>query len=143
MKNWRSLGSLSAASLMMLVACGGKGTTEYQTLLDHLRTSGATVVTTGDSVQLPLSGTEQSIRVNGEEVQIYMYDTAEAANADAAGISQDGQTIKEDKIILRLNLADAPPHFFKKDLLIAFYSGSTSAVITLLESALGPEIAGG
>ncbi len=143
MKSWRSISVLAAASLMVLVACSGKGSTEYQALIDHLRASGAAVVTSSDSVELPFSGTEQSIKVNGELVEIYIYDTAKDANADAAGISSDGQTIKEDKVILTINLTDAPPHFYKKDLLIVFYSGSTSTVITLLGSALGPQIAGG
>jgi hypothetical protein len=36
----------------------------------------------------------------------------------------------------------SPLHVYKKDRLIVCYSGSKSEVITLLEAALGPPIAG-
>jgi len=143
MKHWRSLALFAAIALpILLIACGGKGAAEYQTLINQLHAAGANVATTSDGVQLPLTGSEQSLKVNGELVEVYIYESTGAANADAAGISPDGQTIKEDQVILTLNISASPPHFYKKDLLIAFYSGSTSAVLNALQSALGPEIAG-
>lgn len=65
---------------------------------------------------------------------------------DAAGISPNEQKVVEgvagDQIRMTVSLANSPFHFYKKDRLIVFYGGSNSGVINLLQSALGPQVAG-
>ena len=146
MGTWRWKSILAVTLLIGLVGCGGQGSTEEQALLSQLQASGATVVQTSDGAEWPLSGTEQSIKVNGDVVEIYTYESSQRANADAAGISPDEQKVAEgvggDRITMTVLLANSPFHFYKKDRLIVFYDGSNSGVINLLQSALGPQIAG-
>lgn len=146
MDTWRWKSILALTLLIGLVGCGGQGSTEEQALINQLQASGATVVQTSDGTEWPLSGTEQSIKVNGDVVDVYAYESSQRANADAAGISPDGQKVVEgvagDKITMTVSQANSPSHFYKKDRLIVFYGGSNSGVINLLQSALGPQIAG-
>lgn len=133
---------LAAVPLIGLVGCG-QLSAEEQALITQLQASGATVVQTDDKAEWPLTGAEQSLRVNGEVVEVYAYDSAQQANADAAGIAPDGQKMVEgaagDQITVT---ASAPFHFYKKDRLIACYGGSNNRIIDLLQAALGPPIAG-
>lgn len=146
MDTWKWKSILAVALLIGLVGCGGQGSTEEQTLINQLQASGATVVQTSNGTEWPLTGTEQSIKVNGDVVEVYTYQSSQRANADAAGISPDGQKVVEgvagDQITMTVPLANSPSHFYKKDRLIVFYGGSNSGVINLLQSALGPQIAG-
>ena len=143
-RRWKSI--LAVILLIGLVGCGGQGSTEEQALINQLQASGATVVQTSDSAEWPLSGTEQSIKVNGDVVEVYTYDSSQRANADAAGISPDGRKVvegvAEDRITMTVPVAHSPFHFYKKDRLIVIYGGSNSGVINLLQSALGSQIAG-
>lgn len=147
MNTWRWKSILAVTLLIGLVGCGGQeGSAEEQALTQQLQASGATVVRTSDSAEWPLSGTEQSIKVNGELVEVYVYESPQEANADAAGISPDGRKVKEgvgrDQITIKVSAANSPFHFYKKGRLIIVYNGSNSRVINLLQSVLGPQIAG-
>jgi hypothetical protein len=142
MNIWRWSSLLVVAPLIGLVGCDQRST-EEQALITQLRASAARIVQTSDLAEWPLSGTEQSLRVNGEMVQVYAYDSAQQANAEAAGISPDGQKMTEgiagDQTTVTVS---SPFHFYKKDRLIVCYDGSQSGVITLLQASLGPPIAG-
>jgi len=146
MNTWKWKSILAVTLLIGLVGCGGQVSAEEKALIKQLQASGATVVQTSDSAEWPLSGTEQSIKVNGDVVEVYMYDSFQEANVDAAGISPDGQKVGEgtgqDQITMKVPLAHSLFHFYKKGRLIVFYDGSNSRVINLLRSALGPQIAG-
>ena len=146
MDTWRWKSILAVILLIGLVGCGGQESTEEQALINQLQASGATVVQTSDAPEWPLSGTEQSIKVNGDLVEVYAYESSQRANADAAGISSDGQKVVEgvagNQVTVTVPLANSSFHFYKKDRLIVFYGGSNSGVINLLQSALGPQIAG-
>lgn len=142
MKIWRWSSVLAAVPLIGLVGCS-QGSAEEQALITQLQASGATVVQTSDGAQWPLSGTEQTLKVNGEVVEVYAYGSARQADVDAAGISPDGQRMAEgvggDQTTVTVN---SPFHFYKKDRLIVYYGGTNSTVINLLQAALGPPIAG-
>ena len=150
MYTWRWI-RLFALLLPLALAGCGQGAAEEQTLIHQLQAAGATVVQTSDRAEWPLSGEEQSIKVNGELVEIYAYQNAQQANADAAGISPDGQKVTVGSTTTTITLPDFSPHFYKKDVLIV-YAGSSSSgglapqtaseVNTLLQSLLGPQIAG-
>jgi hypothetical protein len=146
MNTWRWKSMLAVTLLIGLVGCSGQGSAEMQALINQLQTSGATVVQASDGAEVPLTGTEQSIKVNGDVVDVYMYESPQQANADAAGIAPDGQQVSEgvgsDHITMKIPMAHSSLHFYKKGLLIVFYDGSNERVINFLQSALGSQIAG-
>jgi hypothetical protein len=142
MNIWRWSCILAAVPLIGLVGCA-QASAQEQALISQLRVAGATVVQTDESAQWPLSGTEQTLKVNGEVVEVYAYGSPQQAEAEAAGISPDGQTMVEGTAGNQITVTvSSPLHVYKKDRLLVCYSGSKSEVITLLQTALGPPIAG-
>lgn len=115
----------------------GTGGLDFNGLADSLRAGGATV-STGGTVQQPFFAVPGRILVvNGEDVQVFEYANASAAQADATRVSPDGGSIGTSLITWI-----APPHFFHRDRLIALYVGSNASVLSALSSALGPQFAG-
>lgn len=145
------------AGSMLVAACGSnevadRGTTEPPAavsaeldasgLVDLLVIGGATVEPAGTFTGVALTGSPQLIRVNGVDVQLYEYADAAAAATEAAYVSPDAGTISVG------NAAYAPgwigtPHFYLAGRLIVQYIGDDATVITLFESLLGPQFAGG
>ena len=137
---------------LLLTACGtaqgaphshGGPVQDQVSLIDALRSKNVTVDITGTVSQpflSPQSGT--TVRLSGgplttpADVQLFEYASASAARADATQIRPDGSmaTAIIDWI--------APPHFFLKGRVMVIYVGSDSAVLSLLESLLGPPFAG-
>lgn len=92
-----------------------------------LRETGATVEM-GEAVEqdfLTIPG--QSIMINGEEVQIFTFSSAEELEAQASQL--DGNP--EDE-----------PHFYKMGSMLVRYAGSDPGVRDLLEDVLGAQAAG-
>ena len=111
-------------------------------LIDALRKT-VTVDISGTTSQPflnPQSGT--AVRLSGgplttpTDVQLFEYGSAGAAATDARRVRADGSiaTAIIDWI--------APPHFYLKGRVLVIYVGSDSAVISLLQSVLGPQFAG-
>ena len=145
MNIWRWSSILVVALLIGLAGCS-QGSGEEQVLITQLRAQGATVAHTNDEGELPLTGTEESLKVNGEVVEVYSYDSLQQANAEAVGISADGLKVvvgtAGDQTTLTALTTQFSPHFYKKGRLIVFYNGGKSAVANLLQVVLGPQIAG-
>ncbi len=110
---------------------------DYVSLIDNLRASGAIVNPSGDISQPFFSVKGQIITVNGVDVQVFEYQDAVAADAEAALVSPDGSSIGTTM----MNWV-ASPHFYKKDKLIVLYVGDTAAIINMLETMLGTQFAG-
>jgi hypothetical protein len=107
-------------------------------LIERLRGLGADVLIEGTEVDQPFfSITGQMIRVRGEDVQVFEFSGAEAADKEAAPISPDGMTVGTSKIHWIGN-----PHFFKKGKLIVLYVGDNPRVLADLTHAIGPQFAG-
>jgi hypothetical protein len=113
-------------------------------LIDALLACGLTVDPMGAVEQpflKPESGTV--VRLGGgnlaqpADLQIFEYQNAERAAADAAQIGPDGNppTMMIDWI--------APPHFFRAERVIVLYIGEDQAVVNLLTAVLGSPFAGG
>ncbi len=155
---WRVLQMIRAMTTMkgllvmiglLLAACGSAaqshgGPAEDQvSLIDALRKSVAVDIT-GTVAQPflhPVSGT--AIRLSGgplstpADVQVFEYGSAGTAQADARQIRPDGTgtaTTVVDWV--------APPHFFLTGRALVIYVGNDSAVLSLLQSLLGPQFAG-
>ncbi|HET9590767.1 MAG TPA: hypothetical protein VFO91_18400 [Anaerolineales bacterium] len=138
------------SSLLLLAlfgaACGGRsaavdsgaGSVDDQaSLVDALRAAGATVEA-GDSVEQVFFAVKgQIIQVNGADVQVFEYETAEAMEAEAAQVSSDGGSIGTSMVTWV-----AAPHFYKSGRILVLYVGDDQAVLDLLEAALGPQFAG-
>lgn len=79
----------------------------------------------------------QSLKVNGGEVQVYVYDNTQAMEADASQISADGSSVGT-------TMADwtGTPHFFKTGSILVLYLGDDQTVLGLLRNVLGAQFAG-
>jgi len=128
--------------LIGVAACTHTSGAGYQAFVKQLRAAGATVVEVSNNGTFPLSGDGHHITVNGGWVEVYEYVTLQDANADAAHISADGSTFRYGNSV---SIYDGvlPNHFYKKDVLIVFYTGTDSQVLKLLTNLLGPQFAGG
>ena len=77
------------------------------------------------------------IKVHGEDVQVFEYANAAAADAEAAPISRDGMSVGTRKIFWV-----GPPHFFKQGRLLVLYVGENEKVLGTLAAVMGPQFAG-
>ena len=68
-------------------------TTDYVSLIDNLRAAGATVEPAGEVDQPFFAVSGNIITVNGDDVQVFEYADAAAAEAEAALVSPDGSSV--------------------------------------------------
>jgi hypothetical protein len=114
-----------------------------QALTTALTEQGATVVRLE---QMPatshcLSVGALRLSVNGENVYVFEYESADAANMDASTVSPDGSAINSAGRGCFIRWT-GPPRFYKKDRLIVLYVGSNQDLIRTLDRVLGPPFAG-
>ena len=76
--------------------------------------------------------------MDGEDVQVFEFASAEEADTVSQSISADGSSIGTSMVAWV-----APPHFYKAGKLIVIYVGSDSGVISALQAAMGSQFAGG
>ena len=115
----------------------GSPVENYVSLVDSLRGAGATVEP-GDPIEQVFFTVEgQIIKVNGADVQVFEYETAEVMEADAAQVEPDGGSIGTSMVAWV-----ATPHFYKAGRILVLYVGDDQAILDLLAGALGPQFAG-
>jgi hypothetical protein len=108
------------------------------TLVDALQDAGATVEE-GDPISQPFFTPEGSIlKVNGADVQVFAYESAESMEEEASQVMPDGGSIGTSMVAWM-----DTPHFYQAGRIIVLYVGSDEAVLGVLEKALGPQFAGG
>ncbi len=78
-----------------------------------------------------------AIEVHGEDVQVFQYSNAAAADAQAALVSRDGGAVGTTKVHWM-----GPPHFYKKEKLLVLYIGDNEKMLKTLEAVLGRQFAG-
>ncbi|MCK6584760.1 MAG: hypothetical protein HUU11_03165 [Anaerolineales bacterium] len=119
------------------VSSHGGAVEDQVSLMDALRAAGADVEP-GDPVeQAFFSVTGQIVKVDGADVQVFEYESAEAMEADAAQVSPDGGSIGTSMVMW----VEAP-HFFKSGRVLVLYVGEDAAILDLLKNALGEQFAG-
>ncbi len=92
----------------------------------------------GDPVEQPFfSVTGQILKLNGADVQVFEYESAEAMETDAAQVSADGGSIGTS-----MAMWVEAPHFFKAGRVLVLYVGEETAVLDLLKGVLGEQFAG-
>lgn len=106
-------------------------------LIAELKQSGHAVETKGPIVQPFLSMPGQLLNIDGTDVQTFEYDSAKSIQIEVAKISPNGSTVGET----RIGWVE-PPHFYSKGTLLVLYVGINQQTLTVLESVLGPQIAG-
>jgi hypothetical protein len=130
--------------------CGGGGTnvpttapTESQAVQDQaslvagLQAAGATVEV-GDSVMQDFFSPDGNIiKVNGADVQVFEYESADAMENESSQVAPDGGSIGTSMV----SWMDAP-HFYKTGRIIALYVGSDQTILDLLEMVIGLQFAG-
>ena len=111
--------------------------TDYPGLIKSLRALGAGVEPAGEVDQPFFSIKGRMIKVHGEDVQVFQYANAAAADAETAPISRDGTAVGTRKIHWI-----GSPHFYKKEKLLVLYVGDNDKVQRTLEAVLGRQFAG-
>ena len=110
---------------------------DQASLIAALEAAGATVEA-GDPVSQVFFSPEGSIiKVNGADVQVFEYESAEAMENEASQVAPDGGSIGTNMVMWM----DAP-HFYKAGRIIVLYVGSDEAVLSLLEKVIGKQFAG-
>ncbi len=143
--------ALVVISALALAGCGRRAgeivshrgpVQDYVSLIDALRASQLTVEPAGEISQPFFTEKGMVVKVNGEDVQIFEFSDASAAQAAAEGISKDGFEIKSVDGGITMVEWVAAPHFFQLDKLIVLYVGENNSLVEGLSAVLGPQFAG-
>lgn len=132
--------------LFSLVACGSSATAvpsaapsveDQASLVAGLQSAGA-AVEVGDSVIQDFFTPEgRIITANGQDLQVFEYETVEAMESDASQVAPDGSSVGTSMV-----LWVEPPHFYKTGRIIVLYLGTDPAILDLLDEVIGPQFAG-
>lgn len=110
---------------------------DLNTLMAALQAAGLTVET-GESVTQPFFTVPgQTIKINGQDVQVFAYDTAQAMEAEASKIAPDASTIGTN---MPSWMSD--PHFYKLGNMLVLYVGQDQKILDILSGVLGQQFAG-
>src|SRR5262245_608621 len=80
----------------------------------------------------------QQVRVNDSQVNAFVYQSADAAAADATQISKDGQPSPTTRVTWA-----STPRFYRQEAIIVLYVGCAADIIEALQKTVGPPIAVG
>ena len=145
MKYYLSMFAVMFLTVLAFNTCGSKSKVshggpvlDYVSLLDSLRSGGATVEPAGEIEQPFFSVKVRLIKLNGSDVQVLEYHDSDDADAEAKKVSTDGSWVSKTHV----NWI-ATPHFYKRGKLIVIYAGDDRAIIEILEPVLAPQFAGG
>lgn len=131
--------------VMLFAACAPQGEVpaesatvdDLRSLSKALRDAGATIES-NETIQQEFFTVEGRIlKVNGTDVQVFEYKSADAMEAEAALVASDGGSVGTSMMMWM-----ATPHFFKSGRLLVLYVGDDAAMLDLLKSALGEQFAG-
>jgi hypothetical protein len=110
---------------------------DQPSLIDALRAAGHTSNPTGFAQQPFLSGSGNTVQVDGETIQVFEYPDEAAARGDAAKIPADAN-------IPGVSVSwPAQPHFYQTGRIIVIYAGTDAKLLASLESTLGKPFAVG
>ncbi len=129
--------------VMLLVACATNSAPEPASIEDlgsfsqALRAAGATIESIEMVQQVFFTVEGQIFKVDGADVQVFEYKSAEAMEAEAALVSADGGSVGTSMVTWM-----ATPHFFKSGRLLVLYVGDDAVIIDLLKSVMGEQFAG-
>lgn len=131
---------LSLCLFGVLLACAAPPAPRQNGLpqtIEALRASGLEVTPAGTVQQPFFAPPAQVVRVDGGDLQLYQFASPSEAAAAAATVSPTGGSIGTTKMAWM-----APPHFFRKESLIAVYIGTSAKALAALQQNFGPQFAG-
>ncbi|MDQ3803178.1 MAG: hypothetical protein M3416_04915 [Acidobacteriota bacterium] len=114
-----------------------RGVKDLDTLAEALKAQGLNVERAGDVSQPFFSVEGHALNVDGENVQVFQYRTAGAAEKEAGQVSPDGSSVGAS-----IMSWVGTPHFFKREKIIVLYVGDNPRVLDALRAALGVQFAG-
>lgn len=106
-------------------------------LLAGLQAAGATAEIVDSVVQDFFTPEGQIIRVSGQDLQVFEYETVEAMESEASTVAPDGGSVGTSMMMWM----DAP-HFYKAGRIIILYIGSDPNTLSLLQGVIGAQFAG-
>ena len=80
----------------------------------------------------------EQVRVNDSQVNVFVYPSTDAAAAEAALISSDGQPSPTVRVTWV-----STPRFYRQDAMIVLYVGCAAEIVDALQKTVGPPIAVG
>ncbi len=112
---------------------------DYHSFLDKMRaeTKQAEISEQGDLSQPFFSVKAKVVRVNGNDAQVFEYESQAAADAEARRVSSDGASVGTTMITWV-----SAPHFYKSGKIIVLYIGKEKWMSGALTRVLGPQFAG-
>ena len=119
------------------VASHGGPAQDHVSLVDNLRAQGLNVSPTGTISQPFFSVPGQILSVNGQDVQVFEFDSPSTSQSQAQKFSPDGKAI-DDTIVGWVG----PPHVYQSGKILVLYIGTDQTVQKTLGSLLGSQIAG-
>jgi hypothetical protein len=141
--------TLAASTAVETAAAGAVNTAEAATavqtaavqdlnsLMSALQAAGLTVESGASVTQPFFTVPGQTLKINGQDVQVFAYDTAQAMEAEAAQIAPDASTIGTN---MPTWMSD--PHFYKLGNMLVLYVGQDQKILDILSGVLGPQFAG-
>ena len=127
------LSMLASTAHAKRVVSTGSAAALSRTLRDH----GLSVKAAGVISQPFFTPKAKVFTVEVADLQVYEYRSTASAQKEAARVAADGMSVGTAMVTWM-----APPHFFRKQRLIAVYIGSDARVLRALTDALGPQFAG-
>jgi hypothetical protein len=134
-------------AIALLVACNSQeqsitpqegAVTDYDSLVEILQSAGASVESAGTVEQPFFAPPGQVINVEGQDVQVFEYDSEAEADSEADLVSPDGSSVGTSMMTWI-----ATPHFYKSGRVIVLFVSDQNVTIDLLEDTLGSQFAGG
>jgi len=142
----KTLSALLLVFAFTVSGCGNAATTvpstqsvveDQASFLAALQAANATAEI-GDSVTQDFFSPEgRIININGQDVQVFEYESAEAMESEASQVAPDGGSVGTSIMMWM----DAP-HFYKTGRMIVLYVGSDESTVNLLQQVIGPQFAG-
>lgn len=139
--------SVLLGALVLLIACDtgpqavdsqDEPVVDSSTLVNRLEGAGATVEPGGRVTQPFFTPQGQILAVNGQDVQVFEFDSVSDADGAASTVAPDGSSVGTS-----IMTWISRPHFYKSGNLIVLYVGDETATIDILVDVLGPQFAGG
>ena len=137
--------SLLLPCLLVITSCddpipvGPSSSATLDQFVQALRQQGLTVSLAGQispETNRFFSVPAQQVQANDARVNVFVYTSAQAAAAEAALISQDGQPSPTTRVTWV-----STPRFYRQDAMIVLYVGCAAEVVQALQTTVGPPIA--
>lgn len=126
-----------ASTLAASTEVQGAAVQDFNTLVTALQSAGITVESGGQVTQPFFTVPGQTLKLNGQDVQVFTFENAQALEAEAAQISADASTIGTN---MPSWMSD--PHFYKVGRMLVLYVGQDQKILDILSNVLGPQFAG-